>query len=40
MTQYIYSNDLLPIEVTKMLMASGAKMWNLICANLPEPGEY
>lgn len=38
--QHIYSNYLFPIKVNKVLMASGGKMWNLICANLPKLGEY
>lgn len=40
MIQYIYSNYLFPIKVNKVLMTSGVKMWNLIYANLPKPGEY
>lgn len=40
MLQYIYSNYLFPIEVSKVLLASGAKIRDLVCANLPQPGEY
>lgn len=40
MIQYIYGNYLFPIKVNKVLLASGVKMWDLICANLPQPGEY